>query len=134
MQPVDGVVDWLEQANQLGLRVGIASSSPVDWLNYYISRLGLEHHFEAVVGVSDELRPKPYSDVYKAACDILEIEPKNSMAVEDSRFGLLAAKAIDMKVVVMPSVLTAGDDFALADLMISDFCQTTLDEVIKCIV
>ncbi len=133
IEPVFGVVDWLDEARDLGLKIGIASSSPNNWLLRFLGRLGLDSRFEAIVGVDGHLRPKPFSDVYEAACELLDVDPKLSLAVEDSRFGLIAAKSIQMKAIVLPSVLTAGDDFSLADLVLSDFTQTTLTEAIDSI-
>jgi putative hydrolase of the HAD superfamily len=131
LSTVAGVSEWIEQAEELKLKIGIASSSPMEWLNKYLESLRLKDRFETVVGTSDKIRPKPFSDVYLIACERLHVSPDEALAVEDSKNGLVAAKNAKLITVVVPSVLTSGDDFSLADIEISSFQELKLTEIIE---
>jgi beta-phosphoglucomutase-like phosphatase (HAD superfamily) len=53
--PRPGITDWLEAASNLGRSVGIASSSPVDWVEDHLSRLGLREQFSCLVCRDSEI-------------------------------------------------------------------------------
>lgn len=60
-------------------------------------------------------KKKPAPDIYLLAAERLGVNPARCVVVEDSRIGLLAAKAAGMRCVVTTSSYTADEDFALAD-------------------
>lgn len=60
-------------------------------------------------------KKKPAPDIYLMAAEHLNINPARCVVVEDSRIGLLAAKAAGMRCVVTTSSYTESEDFALAD-------------------
>ena len=44
-----GVEAWLDEADALGLALAIASSSPREWVEPHLERLGLRHRFAYLV-------------------------------------------------------------------------------------
>lgn len=60
-------------------------------------------------------KKKPDPAIYLLAAQELGVNPQRCVVVEDSRIGLLAAKAAGMKCVITQSSYTAGEDFASAD-------------------
>ena len=62
---------------------------------------------------------KPAPDVYLLAAERYGLEPKRCLVVEDSRNGLLAAKAAGMNCLMTPSYYTRGEDFSEADAVVS---------------
>ena len=59
-QPIlPGVLEYLEKAQELGLKLGIASSSPENWVVGHLSRLGLIDHFEVICTADDVEQTKP---------------------------------------------------------------------------
>ena len=65
-------------------------------------------------------RAKNRPDIYKIALDRLGLEPKDCIAFEDLRNGMLAAKSAGLQVVITPSQYTAGEDFTEADILLPD--------------
>ena len=59
--------------------------------------------FDAVVAGDDVAEPKPAPDVYLRACDLLGVEPSETIAFEDSPTGVAAARAAGLHVVGIPS-------------------------------
>lgn len=116
--PCPGIPELLARARGLGLALAIATTT---------SRANVEALLDAhpdalprawfatMVCGEDTSRKKPDPEVYRLALARLAVDPARALAVEDSRNGVLAAKAAGIAVVAIPSLYTAGDDFAEAD-------------------
>jgi beta-phosphoglucomutase-like phosphatase (HAD superfamily) len=65
-------------------------------------------------------RKKLALDICLLAAERLALDPARTVVVEDTRIGLLAAKAAGMHCVVTPSPYTRGEDFTGADLVVAD--------------
>jgi HAD superfamily hydrolase (TIGR01509 family) len=124
----DGVEAWLDEAGAAGIPVGLASSSPRDWVDAHLSRLGLAHRFATVQTRTEVGVTKPDPAAYLAACAALEVDPGRALAVEDSVNGLAAARAAGLATVVFPNPVTAGLDLSAADLLVTDLTAWTLAE------
>jgi beta-phosphoglucomutase-like phosphatase (HAD superfamily) len=72
-------------------------------------------------------RRKPAPDVYREALRRLGVDPRRSIAIEDSAPGLASARAAGLKTVVIPHWLTAGHDLGAADLRVAHAGELTLD-------
>ncbi len=111
-----GVADLLTAVRAAGLGLAVASSSPRDWVEGHLERLGV---VVDVIRTRDDVdRAKPWPDLYLAAAAALDVDPAACLAVEDSRHGCRAAKAAGMTCVVVPNRLTALDPPPDADLVL----------------
>jgi beta-phosphoglucomutase-like phosphatase (HAD superfamily) len=54
-----GVLDYLESAKAMGLKIGLASSSECAWVTGHLSRLGLIDYFDSIKGSDDVQNTKP---------------------------------------------------------------------------
>ncbi len=72
---------------------------------------GLLDYFECIVTGDDCARPKPDPELYRIALDRLGLQADQCLAVEDSERGLRAALAAGIACVVIPTDLTAGQNF-----------------------
>jgi HAD superfamily hydrolase (TIGR01509 family) len=84
-------------------RLGVASSSPRELIEYALDLADLRDRFVAVVSSDDVARGKPEPDVYLEACVRLGTVPKRAAAVEDSGSGIQAAYAAGLAVVAVPN-------------------------------
>jgi HAD superfamily hydrolase (TIGR01509 family) len=121
-----GVVDRLAEARTHGLGVAVASSSPRDWVEPHLERLGLLGCFDAVFTRTEIERTKPAPDLFLAAAAALGVEPRAAVAFEDSHHGCHAAKAAGMWCVVVPNPITADQDFGHADLVVGSLEEVDL--------
>ena len=116
-QPVlPGVVELLDDAERRGLKLGIASSSPENWVRGHLARLGLYQRFEAIKTAEDVQRTKPDPELYAAILQALGAQPEEAIVFEDSPNGVTAAKAAGIFCVAVPNPLTAQLSLAHADL------------------
>ena len=63
---------------------------------------------------------KPDPAVYLWVLERLKIAPREALAFEDSRNGLLAAVGAGLQCVVTPTAYSAGEDFAEASMRLAD--------------
>ncbi|MEZ6103863.1 MAG: hexitol phosphatase HxpB [Pirellulaceae bacterium] len=111
-----------------GFRLAIASSSPMSLIDAAIEALRLEDVF-TVKSSGEMLRHgKPHPEVYLNACRMLDVEPQCCVAIEDSFVGLLAAKAAQMKTIVIPETSMANQKhFGIADRQLASLAELTPD-------
>ncbi len=127
-----GVVNYLDEANVLGLRIGLASSSDHDWVDQHLTRLGLFERFETICCADDVGgRPKPDPSVYRLAIERLGIAPAEGLALEDSPNGLKAGKGAGLWVTAVPNNLTQNLNFDRADFRLSSLTEMPLAELIE---
>jgi HAD superfamily hydrolase (TIGR01509 family) len=126
-----GVVSWLAEADDAGIGLAIASSSPREWVVEHLGRIGLADRFAFVVTADATLRPKPAPDTYLEACARLGVAPADALAVEDSPHGIAAAKAAGLRCVTVPNALTETLDLSAADLRLGSLADCTLAEVFQ---
>ena len=122
-----GVLDVISTAQQLGLRLGLASSSARDWVEGYLTQFNLRHYFDAIFTREDVARVKPDPALYNLAVNALGVRPEAAVAIEDSRNGMLAAKAAGLKCVVVPNEITKDSIFPEADLCMSSLADRPLE-------
>ena len=126
-----GVEAYLAEARRRGLRLAVASSSPIEWVEGHLIRLGVRDAFEHLSCAGAGLRGKPWPDVYLDALRALGVLGGESIALEDSPTGVAAAKEVGIFVVAVPNNVTAGLDFGLADLRIESLGELPLAELIR---
>ncbi|MEX2221725.1 MAG: HAD family phosphatase [Candidatus Rokuibacteriota bacterium] len=113
--PMPGVPDVLERVRASGYRLALASSAERRVIHANLAALSLTPLFEAVVSGTQVARGKPAPDVFLAAAELLAVAPDGCLVIEDSRNGLLAAKAAGMRCAVVPCAYTRHQDFREAD-------------------
>ena len=113
--PLPGVPDVLVGARAAGYRLALASSAETAVIDATVERLRLAGLFELCVSGWEVGRGKPAPDVFLETARRLGLAAGDCLVVEDSRNGLLAAKAAGMRCVVVPCEATLAHDFSEAD-------------------
>ncbi len=116
-----GVVELLGALGDAGVSVGVASSSPAEWVEGHLAAFGLRGRFDTVVTRDDvggdRRRVKPRPELYEVAVGRLGVDPRRSVAIEDSPNGVEAARAAGLACVAVPCWVTSGLDFSAAQLV-----------------
>ena len=92
-RPLPGVPEVLERVRAAGYRLALASSAEIPIIAATVETLGLADCFELRVSGEEVPRGKPAPDVFLEAARRLTLAPRDCLVVEDSRNGLLAARA-----------------------------------------
>jgi len=114
-RPMPGVPDVLGALLTAGYRMALASSAEPVVIATNLDALDLGRFFEAIVSGTEVARGKPAPDVFLETAKRLGLPAERCLVVEDSRNGLLAAKAAGMACAVIPCATTRHQDFREAD-------------------
>ena len=125
-----GVREYVDEAQRLGVRLGVASSSGRQWVEGHLERLGLRGRFEVIRCADDVPRVKPDPALYRAVLEAMGVRPEEAVALEDSPNGVLAAKRAGLSCVAVPNPLTARLDLSAADLRLASLAELSLAEVL----
>lgn len=106
----------------LGLRLALASSSPMRLIRSVLALGGSVDRFEVVLSAEDEDRGKPDPAVYLSAARELGVLPERCLAVEDSINGVRSAKEAGMVCIAVP-VSGVTDGFEEADLVLGSIAE-----------
>ena len=118
-----GVQTLIDAARQRGLRLAIATTTSrpnVDALAEAVWGANADTLFEVIACGDEVAAKKPAPDIFRLALTRLGICPTRAIAVEDSRNGLLSARAAGLAVMVTPSAYTVDEDFTGAFLVVRD--------------
>ena len=106
-RPSPGVMALVQHGRELGLCLGVASSSRRLWIEATLRSLGLSSTFDAVVSGDDVERGKPDPRIYLLAAQRLGVEPACCLAIEDSPNGVQSARGAGMAVLGIRTPYTA---------------------------
>ncbi len=126
-----GVVQHIDSAKAMGLKLGVASSSTGDWVRGHLGRLGILDRFDCMRCRDDVAKAKPEPDLYLAVLECLGVPASEAIAIEDSPNGVIAAKRAGMRCVAIPNSITARLDLGEADLLLGSLADVTLAELLQ---
>jgi HAD superfamily hydrolase (TIGR01509 family) len=130
LELLPGVEALISDAESLGLRLAVASSSDRAYVGRHLERRGLASRF-ACVSCGDEVRAvKPEPDVYLAVLEALGIAGREAIAFEDSPHGVSAAKRAGIFCVAVPSPVTHHMSFREADLVVDSLASVALRDLL----
>jgi beta-phosphoglucomutase len=105
VRALPGAVRIVAQLRRAGIKVAVASNSPRRNVVLMLAASGLAGLFDAVVAADEISRPKPDPEIFLKAAQMLAAEPRNCAVVEDSIYGIRAARRAGMATV---AVTTGG--------------------------
>ncbi|ARJ43811.1 2-deoxyglucose-6-phosphatase [Pantoea alhagi] len=125
-----GVEQALQLCRSEGLRIGLASASPLHMLEKVLALFNLRDYFEVLVSAEALPYSKPHPQVYLDAAARLGVDPLNCVTLEDSFNGMIATKAARMRSVVVPAAEYRSDArWALADVKLDSLLQLTAQQL-----
>lgn len=123
----DDSVEVLHHVAGAGTPVGVVTTSPREHVRRVLAHRGLGGQVRAVVAFEDVDAHKPDPAPYLRAAELLGVDPRTAVAVEDSQVGVASAQAAGMACV---GVVRAGVDaaaLAAADLVVE---RVAVDQVL----
>jgi beta-phosphoglucomutase len=108
--------------------LAIASGSLRDEILHILTANQLLNAFKAIVSADDVAHSKPAPDPYLSAARALGIEPSRCVAIEDSHWGLHAARTAGMRTIALTTT-SAREKLASADRIFERVEQVTAQVV-----
>lgn len=126
-----GVRRLVDEAIAAGVRLAVCSTSHERAVTAIVETLlGPERRGHFAIFAGDIVsRKKPAPDIYLLARERLGLPADECVVVEDSRNGLLAAKAAGMWCLITKSSYTQAEDFAEADLVVAELGEAEGDRI-----
>ena len=98
------VPQTLEKLRQMGYSMAVVTATGQEQAVSNLKLAGLLTFFDRVISASMVKRGKPAPDVYLHACEVLEVQPENCYAVEDSPNGVMSAHAAGCRTIMIPDL------------------------------
>ncbi|WP_145573709.1 hexitol phosphatase HxpB [Yersinia alsatica] len=125
-----GVEYALDLCRQQGLKIGLASASPLHMQKRVLAMLGIEKYFDRLVSAEYLPYSKPHPEVYLNAASDLGVDPLQCVTLEDSVNGMIATKAARMRSIVIPSEEYRTDPrWALADIQLDSLKELRREDI-----
>ena len=103
----EGVKEMLTALHEKGLVMAVCSAADLRKVRYNIQAIGVDESiFSALVTGSDVERKKPFPDIYLKGAQLIGMDPKDCLVVEDAVSGIKAAHAAGMDAVGVPTTFS----------------------------
>lgn len=99
IRPADGLLDFIMEAKFKGIKIALATSAGQGNIDFTIDGLGIRHLFDAIIGGHQVINGKPDPEIYLKAAELLGLDPKNCVVIEDSIQGMEAGYAAGARVI-----------------------------------
>lgn len=129
---MEGARELIGMFRKLELPVALATCSSHDHIDAVMEKHHLRESFDHLVSAARDMPGKPHPEVFLRTAAALKVDPTRCLVFEDSFFGMIAAKAARMKVVVMPDTSEFNQErFSAADMKIRSLKEFTPDRFKK---
>ena len=105
-----GVEEILEFFKATGVRMAVASSSPVEFIEKNMARANLRGYFDFLIGGDKVTNGKPAPDIFLLAAEGLNLPASDCYIFEDSLNGVRAAHASGGVAIMIPDQVQPTDE------------------------
>ena len=98
----DGAVELLRSLHNR-VKMALATMSNRKVIEKILDEKGVRKYFDVVITVDEVNKPKPDPEIFLKSAAKLECKPERCVVVEDSIFGVMAAKRANMKCIAVPT-------------------------------
>ena len=98
----EGAIELLDELKGK-IRIALATMSSRKVVNSLLTEKGIREYFDVVFSADDVNYPKPNPEIFLLTAKTLEVDPKDCIVVEDSIFGIKAAKEAKMQCIAVSS-------------------------------
>ena len=114
-----GIHRFMQEAMQAGLKIGVCTTSNEQAAKAITEKILADIKFDIVLAGDVVSHKKPDPEIYNLALNKTGLKPDEVMVVEDSRNGVLAAKAAGTHVIVTTNGYTEKEDVSGGDIIVT---------------
>lgn len=118
--PAPGLLDFLADLKEKGVRIAIGSSAPQLNIEFVMDCLNLDHLIDDFAHSGMVKKGKPDPEIFLKAAEFIGISPEECVVFEDSIPGIKAGLAAGMKVIAV-STTHPKEELNMAHGVIQDF-------------
>ena len=133
---IDGVRDFLQMLQQNNMKMAICSGALLVEIELLLEEAHLRSYFDVIVSAEQVRKGKPNPEGFNLTLQKLNmnypdpIAPDQCIVVEDSHWGLEAAKAAKMHTVAVTNSYDA-EQLSLAEKIVSNLNQLSMDDLLQ---
>lgn len=127
VKPIEGIPELLAQLKDEKATIALASSSSMENINTVTSLFGIDHYFKVKVTGQTLKETKPHPEIFFKTAELLDVEPKKCLVIEDSRNGAVAAKAAGMICIGYQNPNCGYQDLSMADHVVNHISHINMD-------
>lgn len=129
--PTPGLIGLLDMLKLNGHTLAIASSGLRKNIDLILEKLGIGKYFDLIVSGEQVVKGKPEPDIFLKAAGHFQVSPSHCIVIEDSRNGVLAAKAAGMYCIGYYNPSSGNQDLSKADIIIDSLGSERFYEILK---
>ena len=114
-----GIHRFMQEAMRSGLQIGVCTTSNEQAAKAITGKILADIQFSIVLAGDVVSKKKPDPEIYNLALARTGLKPEEVIVVEDSRNGVLAAKAAGTHVVVTTNSYTEKEDVSGGDIIVT---------------
>ena len=100
-----GLKELLSFLKSKNIKIAIASSSEIDYVKEKLKEANIDENiFDSIIGGDMVKIPKPDPYIYAKSCEILNVLPEYTLALEDSDYGIESAYKAGLKPILVPDI------------------------------
>lgn len=128
VEPIEGLVDLLNECTNASITCAVASSGTRENIEFVLRQASIEKYFLAIVDGTEVIRGKPSPEIFLLAAERLGADPTHCIVFEDANSGLRAAKLAGMGAIGITTYHTESE-LTEADRCIDSFTEVSLSEL-----
>lgn len=125
----NGVYQLIQYLEVNNIRYAVATSNDRAMALELLEAADLRGVFEYMVCGDEVEHGKPFPDIYQKAADMLGVNIKHTLVIEDSYNGIRAGHAAGASVIMVPDLVQPTDEIR----QMTDYVVSDLGKVISCI-
>lgn len=130
---IAGLDDFLKKANEMAIKIAIASAAIPFNIDFVLDNLKIRDHFQAIISADDVEISKPHPETFLKAAETLGVKPEDCIVFEDAPKGVEAAKNAGMKCVVLTTA-HEEEDFKAHDnvlFFVKDYMEERVMKLLR---
>jgi len=125
IQPLKGLVAFLEQLNTHKIPLAIATSAPRANVDFTLHHTGIGKYFDTILDESFVSKGKPDPEIYVKTAAALGYPTKNCFVMEDSLSGIASGQGAGSTVIALATT-HSHSELNHAKLVINDFTELSV--------
>jgi len=128
IDPIAGIVPFITDLYDQGVKLGVATSAPKANLDLILSKVPIAEKMGSILASEDVKKHKPDPEVYLKSAANLGIAPSNCVVFEDSFSGVSAALNAGMRVVGVLSSHTESE-LPPCNMYITNYLELSYEKI-----
>lgn len=125
-KPIEGIKELIKGLNDRGLKIGLASSSPMAYIELVLNKFGIDKFFHKKISGENLSKGKPHPDIYLLIAKELGVVPGECLVIEDSTNGVESAKKAGMNCIGFDNPNSDKQDLSGADIVVGSIREATV--------